>query len=87
MSSYTVQYITDKLKQELQTTHLEVEDMSDGCGAKFNALIVSDKFEGIPLLGRHRMVNQILATELQTIHAFTMKTITSKQYQDLRDKS
>ncbi|CAG2122005.1 unnamed protein product, partial [Medioppia subpectinata] len=67
MTSYTVEYITDKLKQHLETTHLSVEDMSDGCGAKFNALIVSDKFEGIPLLERHRMVNTVLSTELKTI--------------------
>ncbi|CAG2112698.1 unnamed protein product [Medioppia subpectinata] len=87
MTSYTVEYITDKLKQHLETTHLQsVEDMSDGCGAKFNALIVSDKFEGIPLLERHRMVNTVLSTELKTIHAFTMKTITSKQYHDLQNK-
>jgi hypothetical protein len=32
----------------------EVQDESDGCGAKFSVLIVSDKFEGKPLLQRHR---------------------------------
>jgi hypothetical protein len=32
----------------------EVRDESDGCGAKFSVLIVSDKFEGKPLLQRHR---------------------------------
>ncbi len=30
-------------------------DVSDGCGAKFEAIIVSDKFEGVALLERHRM--------------------------------
>lgn len=32
----------------------EVQDESDGCGAKFSVVIVSDKFEGKPLLQRHR---------------------------------
>jgi len=32
----------------------EVQDESDGCGAKFSVIIVSDKFEGKPLLQRHR---------------------------------
>jgi stress-induced morphogen len=32
----------------------EVQDESDGCGAKFSVLIVSDKFDGKPLLQRHR---------------------------------
>jgi len=28
--------------------------MSDGCGAKFDCLVVSSQFEGKPLLQRHR---------------------------------
>jgi hypothetical protein len=37
----------------------EVQDESDGCGAKFSVLIVSDKFEGKPLLQRHRYKLQL----------------------------
>ncbi|GLH04674.1 Uncharacterized protein GBIM_10333 [Gryllus bimaculatus] len=58
----------------------EVEDLSDGCGAKFNALIVSSKFEGKPLLQRHRLVNSILSEELKSIHAFSQKTMTPKEW-------
>lgn len=32
----------------------EVVDESDGCGAKFSAIIVSNAFVGKPLLQRHR---------------------------------
>ena len=32
-----------------------IEDLSDGCGAKFSCLVVSSKFEGKPLLQRHRL--------------------------------
>jgi len=32
----------------------EVQDESDGCGPKFSVIIVSDKFDGKPLLQRHR---------------------------------
>lgn len=32
----------------------DIVDTSDGCGAKFQALIVSPMFEGKPLLQRHR---------------------------------
>ena len=34
----------------------KVEDLSDGCGMKFSCVIVSSKFEGKPLLQRHRQV-------------------------------
>ena len=58
----------------------QVKDLSDGCGGKFDAVIVSKKFEGKPLLARHRMVNEILKEELQEIHAFTQKTMTPEQW-------
>ena len=32
----------------------EVQDLSDGCGTKFMVNVVSTKFEGMPLIKRHR---------------------------------
>jgi len=32
----------------------KVVDQSDGCGAKFSIVVVSDLFQGKPLLLRHR---------------------------------
>lgn len=55
-------------------------DESDGCGAKFSVVIVSDKFLGKPLLARHRLVNTVLQEELKDIHAFTQKTLTIEQW-------
>ncbi|EEC00344.1 hypothetical protein HPB47_022489 [Ixodes persulcatus] len=82
MSGYTKQYLEDKLRKELDAVHIDLEDISDGCGAKYNAIIVSPKFEGKALLERHRMVNTILAEELQVIHAFSQKTLTPKQWEE-----
>ncbi|KAF7414155.1 hypothetical protein HZH68_002644 [Vespula germanica] len=59
---------------------LEVTDLSDGCGAKFSVVVISDIFEGKPLLQRHRLVNSALEEELKTIHAFSQKTLTSEQW-------
>lgn len=61
-------------------------DESDGCGGKFAALIVSDKFEGKSLLQRHRLVNGALAEELKTIHAFSQKTFTPAQWEEEQRK-
>ena len=80
MSDYSADYIKEKLAKELETEHIEVEDLSDGCGGKFQALIVSSKFEGLPLLKRHRLVNSVLEEEMKTIHAFTQKTLTPEQW-------
>ena len=44
-------------------------------------VIVSDKFEGKPLLAQHRMVNDCLAEELKDIHALTIKTMKPAQWE------
>ncbi|KAG5895350.1 hypothetical protein JTB14_003147 [Gonioctena quinquepunctata] len=74
--AYTEEHIKNKLEKELEASHVEVVDESDGCGGKFSCLIVSEKFKGKPLLQRHRLVNSILEEELKTIHAFSQKTFT-----------
>ncbi|XP_076665119.1 bolA-like protein 2 [Andrena cerasifolii] len=78
---YSENYIKDKLTEGLNASHVEVVDESDGCGAKFSAIIVSDAFEGKPLLQRHRLVNGILEEELKAIHAFSQKTLTPEQWE------
>uniref|UniRef100_A0A6M2E0C9 Putative bola bacterial stress-induced morphogen-related protein n=1 Tax=Amblyomma tuberculatum TaxID=48802 RepID=A0A6M2E0C9_9ACAR len=81
MPVYTKEYLQEKLEKELEA-HVDIEDISDGCGAKFNAVIVSPKFEGKGLLERHRMVNTILSEELKVIHAFSQKTWTPEQWKE-----
>jgi len=75
----------DAVKAALQSNlqgvrRVEVEDLSDGCGSKFNALIVADSFEGVALLDRQRMVHAALKEEMKKIHALTMKTMTPAQW-------
>ena len=80
MSGYSEEYIKNKLKESLEAEHVEVVDQSDGCGGKFEAVIVAAQFEGRGLLARHRLVNTALAEELKTIHAFSQKTFTPEQW-------
>ncbi|CAB4063069.1 unnamed protein product [Lepeophtheirus salmonis] len=75
---YDAEYVRNKLQKELAPKHLDIVDESDGCGAKYNVVIVSDKFEGKPLLQRHRLVNSILEEELKIIHAFSQKNLHSR---------
>lgn len=55
-------------------------DISCGCGAKFDSVIVSARFEGKSLIQRHRLVNDTIAAELKAIHAFSMRTLTPDQW-------
>jgi stress-induced morphogen len=76
----TQEQLEIKLKEHLEPVYLKVEDMSDGCGSKYNVLIVSKKFEGQSLLNRQRLVNTIIADEMKQIHAFTQKCVTPEQW-------
>ena len=43
-------------------------------------LVVTDAFDGMPPLKRHRVVNEVLKEEIGMIHAITLKTFTQKQW-------
>eukprot|EP01100_Stratorugosa_tubuloviscum_P004725 TRINITY_DN2194_c0_g3_i1.p1 TRINITY_DN2194_c0_g3~~TRINITY_DN2194_c0_g3_i1.p1 ORF type:complete len:101 (-),score=49.93 TRINITY_DN2194_c0_g3_i1:25-282(-) len=72
--------INQILNEQLQPTYLKLEDESAGCGAKFVITIVSNRFEGLGLLDRHRLVHSVLADQIKVIHALTLKTWTPTQW-------
>ena len=78
--------VQKKLEAEFSPTFLSVVDESDGCGSKFNVVVVSAKFEGVGLLQRQRAVNTCLAEEMKVIHALSMKTWTPAQYEKKQKK-
>ncbi|XP_015435194.1 PREDICTED: bolA-like protein 2 [Dufourea novaeangliae] len=78
---YSESYIKNKLIEGLNASHVEVEDQSDGCGAKFSVVVVSEAFQDKSLLQRHRLVNAVLEKELKIIHAFSQKTLTLEQWE------
>mmetsp|Transcript_34936 Transcript_34936/g.82856 ORF Transcript_34936/g.82856 Transcript_34936/m.82856 type:complete len:86 (+) Transcript_34936:105-362(+) len=70
-----------KLKQVLDTEIVTVVDTSGGCGSSFDVAVVSSKFEGKPLIARHRLVNDALKEEMPSIHALSIKkAITPEQH-------
>ena len=48
----------------------------------FEVTIVSDQFDGMPLIDRHRMVNECLKDEFEHsgLHALSIKAKTPKQW-------
>lgn len=63
---------------------LFVSDVSGGCGQAFDVVIVSEQFEGKRTLQRHRLVNDCLKDEIASMHAFSQKTYTPKQFEELK---
>ncbi|KXN86684.1 hypothetical protein AN958_09768 [Leucoagaricus sp. SymC.cos] len=52
--------------------HLEVEDISSGCGESYSILLVSDDFEGKTTLQKHRLINEALKEEITQMHAISL---------------
>ncbi|XP_069508187.1 bolA-like protein 2 [Ambystoma mexicanum] len=85
--SLSAESLKEKLTRELDAEHVEVDDTSaNRCATSFKVLVVSSKFEGKPLLQRHRLVNSCLSEEMKDIHAFEQKTLTPQQWEKEKQK-
>jgi len=81
--------IETKLNQHFHPSHLEVINESNnhnvppGSESHFKVTIVSDAFKEQTAVSRHRMVNKVLAEELQNkIHALALHTYTEQEWYD-----
>ena len=81
--------IEKKLREAFQPEHLEVTDESHlhrhhpggGVETHFRVLIVSRKFNGMPLVERQRKVFTVLADELKSgLHALAQRTLTPEEW-------
>ncbi|MDO8288053.1 MAG: BolA family protein [Parvibaculum sp.] len=79
--------ITEKLKKAFSPSTLIVEDQShqhkghaghrEGVETHFHVTIVSDAFDGVLRVARHRMVTNVLKDEIgNPVHALALKTQT-----------
>lgn len=76
------------LTEELAPLHLEVinesymHNVPKGSETHFKVLVVSDKFEELSLIKRHRLVNSIVQEKLagNFVHALSIEAKTPKQW-------
>jgi stress-induced morphogen len=80
--------IEQKLRERLVPAVLEVLNESSrhsvppGSETHFKVVVVSDAFEGKPLVERHRLVYEILAEEMRSgVHALTITSRTPGEWQ------
>nr|XP_022315160.1 uncharacterized protein LOC111119363 [Crassostrea virginica] len=81
--------ISKKLSSKFQPQHLEVINESSkhnvpkGSETHFKVVIISDTFEGMPLIKRHRLVNEVLKEELENgVHALSIMAKTQTQWEE-----
>jgi acid stress-induced BolA-like protein IbaG/YrbA len=77
---------SDQLKARIETlangTQAEVIDLT-GTQDHYQALVISDAFEGKMMIEQHRMVFGLVKPEVDSgeLHALTLKTYTPAQWQ------
>ncbi|CAM2911757.1 BolA family protein [Vibrio rarus] len=83
------QLIEKKLDQHFSPHHLKVinesykHNVPEGSESHFKVIIVSDRFENLRSVARHRLVNQALCDELAGgVHALSMHTLTKNEWKE-----
>ncbi len=73
-----------KIKEKIQTSHLEVVDLRGG--DHIQVIVVSPDFENKSLVEQHKIVYDILSSEMKSnaIHALTLKTFSPEQWQRVK---
>lgn len=79
------QHLIERLTTALNPTHLEVINESNNHSgpatqSHFKVVVVSQFFEDLKLLERHRFINQLFKEELNYIHALAMHTYTPAEW-------
>ncbi len=82
------QALETRLQQAFKPVYLNIENETHMHNVPANAeshwkvTIVSDQFEGLMLIKRHRLVNTALKQEIEKIHALALHTMTPQEWFD-----
>ncbi|WP_190600169.1 BolA family protein [Candidatus Vesicomyidisocius sp. SY067_SCS001] len=80
------QYLTEQLQIALSPSYLKVFNESHNHSgpsreSHFKLIVVSDYFDDLKLIERHRFINQLFKEEMVYIHALSIHTYTSAEWQ------
>ncbi len=71
-------YFSDLVEQSIADSKAEIT----GDGSKFEARVISDTFDGLSTVKRHKLVYAILDEHIKSgaIHALSIKTFTKEEW-------
>ncbi|QDG49987.1 BolA family transcriptional regulator [Persicimonas caeni] len=74
--------IVSKIKASLTDAEVHVQDLT-GTKDHYQVTVISEAFDGKPLIKRHRMVYDALKEEMKgPIHALTLDVFTPEQWEE-----
>ena len=76
-----IEEIKQRLNSNFINDKVEVFD-SRGTGDHFSIIVISDRFDGVSLVNRHRMIYSIFEDKIvNEIHALQIQTYTLEEWQ------
>lgn len=83
----TPEQINETIKAAIPDAEVRVNDYTGG-GDHFEVIVMSNSFEGINRVKRHKMVYKALGDAMDgEIHALALKTLTIAEFQKLANNS
>lgn len=78
-------YFSDLVEKAIDDSQVEIT----GDGSKFEARVVSDSFEGLSVIKRHKLVYAVLNDHIKSgaIHALSIKAFTQSEWKESGDQS
>lgn len=71
-----------KIAAAFPAARIEVADTTGG-GDHFAMVVVSERFEGLPLVRRHRLVYDALGDLMRAeVHALSLRTLTPAEHEE-----
>lgn len=74
--------IHELLTKRFRPTHLQVQDVSGGCGSFYAIVIAAAEFKGIMTVKQHRLVNECLKDIIGNIHGLQVSWLIRRQAKD-----
>mmetsp|Transcript_56373 Transcript_56373/g.65860 ORF Transcript_56373/g.65860 Transcript_56373/m.65860 type:complete len:87 (-) Transcript_56373:309-569(-) len=75
--------VREKCVGHFEAEYCSCDDLSGGCGAKLDLVVVSAQFEKVPLIKRHRLINTLMKEDgiIDKLHALTIHAWTPAQWE------
>lgn len=79
--------VKNKIADDLEEPRVDVLDMT-GDGDHFRVIVVSESFDGLPMVKQHQLVYDALGDSMnEDIHALGLKTYTPEEWEQVQESA
>jgi stress-induced morphogen len=80
--------IKQRIRENMNAEEVVLHDLTGG-GDHWQVIVVSQQFEGKPLIQQHKMVLDLFTKDIATnhVHALSVKTYTPERWKQVQEKA